>query len=131
MLKVMLLLKRKPGMTLVEFIDRYERVHAPLVSRTGSKAKRYERHYLHPRGRFLWDDEVVEPEYDVVTELWYEDLETFEALMAGIRAHPERIAPILADEHEMFDRDKCRVTLVESHLSPPAANAAADRSPIR
>jgi len=120
-LKVMLLLKRKPGMTLAEFIDRYERVHAPLVMRTGSTTLHYERHFLHPGGRFLWDEEIVEPEYDVITELWYPDRAAFDRQMERIRSRPDLIAPILADEEEMFDREKSRITFVESHLSLPRA----------
>jgi hypothetical protein len=123
MLKVMLLLKRKPGMSLEEFIERYELAHAPLVNKNGSRSVHYERHYLHPRGKFIWDlesDETVEPEYDVITEVWYEDLDAFNAQMDDVRGHPERLATIIADEEEMFDRDKSRVTFVESYSSKRA-----------
>ena len=40
-LKVMLLLKRKPGLNH----------HVPLVLRGANKLKRYQRHYLHPGRR--------------------------------------------------------------------------------
>ena len=72
MLKVMLMMKRKPGLSLEEFIDHYERVHVPLALTNARNLVHYERHYLHP-GRFVpFGDELVEPDYDVITELWYD-----------------------------------------------------------
>jgi hypothetical protein len=129
-LKVMLLLKRKPGLTLAEFIERYETVHVPLAEKHASRIKHYERHYLHPSPRDLYGNDVGEPEYDVLTELWYEDLDAFTKQQNGMQRHPERIADIIADEEELFDRSKSRVAIVEDRVSDLGTRApAADRDP--
>ena len=117
MLKVMLLLKRKPGLSMAEFIERYETVHVPLAEKHASKIKRYERHYLHASRQDLYGNEVDEPAYDVLTELWYDDMEAFTKQQNGLRRHPERIAAIIADEELLFDRTKSRVAFVEDHIS--------------
>ena len=44
MLKVMLMMKRKPGLSLEEFIDHYERVHVPLALTNARNLVHYERH---------------------------------------------------------------------------------------
>ena len=123
MLKVMLLLKRKPGLSLAEFIERYETVHVPLAEKYASRIKHYERHYLHPSPRDLYGNEVGEPAYDVLTELWYEDMEAFAEQQNGMSRHPERIADIIADEESLFDRTKSRVAFVEDHISDLGARA--------
>jgi len=117
MLKVMLMMKRKPGLSLEEFIDHYERVHVPLALSNARNLVHYERHYLHP-GRFVpFGDEVVEPDYDVVTELWYQDEAVFESQQELLRRHPEVLDDIVADEEQLFDRSKSRFAIVENHVS--------------
>ena len=117
MLKVMLLLKRKPGLTLAEFIERYETIHVPLAEKHARGLLRYERHYLHPSPTDLYGNAVGEPAYDVLTELWYEDMETFTKLHGAMQRHPERIADIIADEEKLFDRAASRVAFVEDRIS--------------
>ena len=88
MLKVLLLLKRKPGMTMAEFMERYETIHAPMGTKVGTKTRFYARHYLHPGRHPIFGDEVQEPEYDVVTELWYDDIDAFNEILDGLPQHP-------------------------------------------
>jgi uncharacterized protein (TIGR02118 family) len=117
MLKVMLLMKRKPGLSLAEFIEHYESVHVPLAEKRARGLLHYERHYLHPSPKDLYGNEVGEPEYDVLTELWYEDRQAFEKAHSGLQRYPERIADIVADEERLFDRAKSRVVFVEDRIS--------------
>jgi hypothetical protein len=117
MLKVMLFMKRKPGLSLEEFIEHYERVHVPLALKNARNVVHYERHYLRP-GRFVpFGDDLVEPDYDVITELWYESEAVFEDQQALLRRHPEVLADIVADEEQLFDRSKSRFAYVEGHVS--------------
>ena len=117
MLKVMLFMKRKPGLSLDEFIDHYERVHVPLALTNARNLVHYERHYLRP-GRFVpFGDELVEPDYDVITELWYDSEATFEDQQALLRRHPEVLDDIVADEEQLFDRSKSRFAYVEDYMS--------------
>ena len=117
MLKVMLLLKGRPGLSMAEFIERYETVHVPLAEKHATRIQHYERHYLHPSRHDFYGNEVGEPEYDVLTELWYEDMETFAEQQEGLRRHPERLAAIIADEESLFDRSRSRLAFVEDRIS--------------
>ena len=126
MLKVMMLLKRKPGMSMAEFIERYEGHHVPLAEKHATKIVRYERHYLHPGRHVILGDEVAEPEYDVVTELWYEDMEAFTEQQDGLRRRPELVAEVIADEERLFDRTKSRMVYVEDHVSDLSAGGRED-----
>ena len=115
-LKVVVLLKRRHGLSVAELIEHYEAVHAPLALRLATRLRRYERHYLHPAVAFD-GGEAVEPEYDVITELWYDDMDAYLADQASARDHPELVAAIVADERELFDRSKTRVAFAESYVS--------------
>ncbi len=117
MLKVMMLLKRNPGLSLAEFMERYERIHVPLAEKHATKIKRYERHYLQPAGHVIFGDRVEEPEYDVITELWYENAEAFNEQQDSLRQQPDTVAAIIADEESLFDRAKSRCTFVEDRVS--------------
>lgn len=121
MLKVMLMMKRKPGLSLEEFIDHYERVHVPLALTNARNLVHYERHYLRP-GRFVpFGTDVIEPEYDVITEFWYDSEEVFERQQDLLERHPEVLADIVADEEQLFDRSQSRFAYVEDHVSDLSA----------
>ncbi len=111
--KVFVLLKRKRGLTMSAFIDHYESVHLPLVEKLSTRALRYERHYLHPIQNLIEDGPSAEPEYDVISEIWYEDLAAFAAEQQDARDRPDLVAAVIADEKGLFDRTKTRFTLVE------------------
>jgi hypothetical protein len=130
MLKVMLMMKRNPGLSLEEFIEHYERVHVPLALTNARNLVHYERHYLRP-GRFVpFGDELIEPDYDVITELWYDSETTFESQQELLRRHPEVLADIVADEENLFDRSKSRFAYVEDHVSDLSGlSTARDRDP--
>ena len=69
MVKAIALIKRKPGLSREEFVKHYEEVHAPLILGLLTTIKRYARnHIIVPAG-------AEEPEFDCVTELWYDDME--------------------------------------------------------
>jgi len=117
MFKVMMLLKRKPGLSLEEFIERYEGEHVPLAEKFATRITHYSRHYLYPGSHVIHGDEVAEPEYDVITELWYDDREAFLEQQESLRSRPEAIAAVIADEEEVFDRTKSRTVFVEDRVS--------------
>ena len=126
MLKVMLLMKRKPGLSLADFIERYETHHVPQVEQHATSMRRYERHYLHPGGHVMFGDEVMEPEYDVITELWYDDMDSFTAQQDGLRQRPDLVAEVIADEESLFDRSKSRLVFVEDRASNVPTEPMAD-----
>lgn len=116
MFKTIVLLKRRPDLSLAEFIDRYETGHSKLGERLlRGRAVHYVRRYLHPVPN-PDTGETIEGEHDVVMEIWYPDRATWEATMAALSA-PELMAEIVADEETLFDRSKSRFFLVEEHAS--------------
>lgn len=116
MFKTITLLKRRPGMSMSEFIGYYESTHARIGEKyLRGRATRYVRRYLHPVPNPL-TGETIEPEHDVAMEIWFPDRETFETTMAALTL-PEPAAEIAADEERLFDRSKNRLCIVEEHES--------------
>lgn len=114
MFKILIFLKRKPGLTLEAFRDYYENVHAKLALKHPGAMKRYIRRYVRPLPNMI-TGETEELDFDVVTECWFESKEAFAA-----GSVPEDLrAEIAADEERVFDRPKTRfvtVSEVESDL---------------
>jgi hypothetical protein len=88
----------------------------PVGGRYVSHMRYYARHYLHPGSHPVYGDVVSEPEYDVTTELWYDDRRAFEEQQESLRSRPDAIAAVIADEEELFDRAKTRTVYVEDHV---------------
>ncbi len=107
MIRLTYLLRRKPGMSLDEFQTYWREVHGPLVAghAQGLEALRYVQ--VHTR-----EDEAnqamaaarggMEPPYDGVAELWWENVEVLEKALdteGGRRAGAE----LLEDERNFID----------------------------
>ena len=116
--KILLFMKRRPGMTVAEFRDYYENHHVPLCAKYTRGITRYVRRYLDPQphagsGR---NDELP---YDVITELWFED----EAIFRGTVKYLSTSVmadEVIEDERKLFDRTTMRMATVvecESDLS--------------
>lgn len=114
MIKTVYMLKKRPDMTLAQFIERYESGHAPLGEKYVTNALHYERRFLEPGPSPFTGSE---PDFDVITEIWFENRDEMELAMERL-ADPEVYAEIEADEHELFDRAASRVyVVVEEHTS--------------
>lgn len=111
MIKMIFMLKRRAGLSRADFIAQYESGHAPLATPQLLSATRYVRRYLEPVAE-LFTGETVEPEHDVITELWFED-EKQHAIAMERLAQPDVVAAIVADEETLFDRSKHRVFMVD------------------
>ena len=110
MFQVLILLKRKPGLSMANFVDYYESRHAPLGFSYMPSARRYARRYLSSTDRGSTD----EPEFDVVTEIWFDDRAAYDAAMA-VLAQPEIAERIARDEENLFDRRRTRMLFVTEH----------------
>lgn len=106
MIKLICLMKRRPGLSFEDFIDAYEAGHARLAMRHMPEAKRYVRRYVTPFG-----DPAGAADCDAVTEIWFADQAGLDAAMARLGA-PGIVEHLIADEERTFDRDRIRV-LVE------------------
>jgi hypothetical protein len=110
--KILLFMKRRPGMSFEAFKDYYENHHAPLCAKYTSGVDRYLRRFLtpHPNPETGATEEL---QFDVITELWFKD----EAIFRGtVQYLATSIMPdeVVADEKQLFDRAKTRMaTIVE------------------
>ena len=106
MVKVIGLLKRKPGMSVEAFREYYETKHRVIGEKylTGY-ADKYQRRFLNPTDG---QDSV----FDVILEIWYPDEATYKACSAVLAA-PEARAEIIADEEQLFDRSANRFFTVD------------------
>ena len=102
--KVIAMLKRKSGLTDDEFVAYYETRHAPLILSIAPQIRDYRRNYLRQEGAILADG-ATQPDFDVVTELWFDDKSAFDAAMAAFTA-PANAARIARDEENVFDRSR-------------------------
>lgn len=100
--KLILLVRRKAGLTHEAFCEHYETKHAPLAwSMLQPHLQRYTRNYLSPlQGQ-------PEPPYDCVTEFWYADRAGLEAAIAWARSEPGQI--LARDEKNFMDRKSMQV----------------------
>ena len=104
--KILIFLKRRPGMSVEEFREYYENHHRPLVKQYSSGLSRYVRRYLEPLPH-IDTKEMMEPEFDVVTELWCANRQAFDGLL-GMVKFGTLPAEVLEDEERVFDRPKTR-----------------------
>jgi hypothetical protein len=108
--KILLFMKRRPGMTVEEFRDYYENVHAPLAMKHASNLIHYVRRYIEPLPHAetgTWDD----PPFDVITEIWYDDEAAFRSLV-DVMTTSTMPRNIVEDEERLFDRSSFRIATV-------------------
>jgi uncharacterized protein (TIGR02118 family) len=114
--KLMLFVRRKPGMTREAFREHYETVHAPLALANMTGLDRYVRNYT------VGFAGQPEPAYDCVTEMWFSDPVAFSETMAWMRSPASQE---LHDDEELFiDRSSMTAFFVEEAESAPAARGA-------
>lgn len=108
--KILLFMKRRPGMTVEAFRNYYENNHAPFCEKYASGVSRYIRRYINPLPH-PETGPVDELPFDVITELWFEDKAVFEATLAYITT---TIMPdeVIEDEKQLFDRTSFRIATV-------------------
>lgn len=121
--KILLFLKRRPGMSVQEFRDYYENTHVKLAEKYSAGLLRYFRRYIDPVG-------VDELPFDVITELWIEDRAAFEAI-AAFTAKNQPPPEVLEDEKRLFDRSKSRVATVVEIESVADGTHAGPASPAQ
>lgn len=115
MVKLIGLLKKKPGLTREELIDYYENRHVPFIASLVPMGHDYRRSYTE-RMRVNGQETLDAFEYDVVTELWFERPEDYAAFAAAMR-NPEIFSRIVADEENFLDRSASRILVVTEYGS--------------
>lgn len=117
MFKVMMLVRRKPGLTHEEFRRHYESTHVPLALGTIPQIRGYVRNYIRPEQDFVQpDDDQQNSGYDCITEFWYEDKAAWEEVKKRYR-EGDLAAIMEADEVQFMDRDQMKVLIAEECVS--------------
>ena len=115
MLKQVCLLKRRPGMTMQEFIDYYENRHSKIALSALTQARRYVRRYVKPEKNPI-TGESVELDFDVVMELWWDSRADYEASMKMF-GEKDLYKIVYEDEEKIFATHENRVFTVEEYDS--------------
>jgi uncharacterized protein (TIGR02118 family) len=107
--KLFAFITARPDLSREAFVEYYETRHAPLVRRLLPMIGDYRRNYL--------DDDLLPfrstgPDYDVITEMWFESDEQLEAFWSRIQ-QPEILAEIRQDEANFLISDRTRLIGVE------------------
>jgi uncharacterized protein (TIGR02118 family) len=103
MFKLIIMAKRKPGMSMDEFRDYYEKRHAPLaLSVAPSRMRKYVRNFITP----VQADPSAQKEapYDCVTECWFDSEADFQRSAEVLATQSQIAATIAKDEENLFDR---------------------------
>lgn len=125
MIKQVVFLRKRPELSMEEFMDYYETQHTQLSKRMGAKpalpnAQRYVRRYL-TREKNPLTGEIIDPGFDCIMEIWWNTREDFEAAMRGL-SNPEFLQTRLEDERRLFATNSNPVCTVEEHDSPVGPN---------
>lgn len=104
--KLMIFLKRRPGMSHAAFRSYYEEHHVPLCLHYMSGVESYRRHYLAP------GPDREESPCDVITELIFASSKVRDAVLDALRADAMP-ADVIADEENLFDRSQSRAFAVD------------------
>ena len=134
MFKQMCFFRKRPDMTMDEFIDYYENQHSRLSARMGRSpsipnAVRYVRRYLTPE-RNPVTGEVIDPGFHCIMEIWWNSREDFENSQRII-SDPDRLPMIKEDETNLFASHSNPVCSVEEYESPMGPNGEATRVEVK
>jgi hypothetical protein len=115
MFKAVCLIRRKPDMSMVDFIDRYENGHAVLCATLIPNMVKYIRRYV-TAGDVVRYEGAPALDFDVVTELWFDSRETYDEAMASLQ-DSTKAALLAKDERELFEMTSIRRFVVEERES--------------
>ena len=123
MFKQICFFRKRPDMSMDQFLDYYENQHSQLSKRMGRApslpgAQRYVRRYLTPEKNPV-TGEIIDSGYDCLMEIWWNSREDFEASQRII-SDPARLPAIREDELNLF----------ASHANPVCSVSAEYDSPM-
>jgi hypothetical protein len=119
MLKAVVLLKRKAGLSDEQFIEHYEKRHVPLVRELLPTIGRYTRNYVTGGSLTAGRQEggaAARPYFDVITELWFETQLAYDQFLAAL-ADPTTSRRLQEDEDRFLDRSVVQTFPVAEFVS--------------
>lgn len=117
--RVVALIRRKPGTTREEFIEHYENHHARLIASHKYRwLADYTRNYVIPGTEIqkMDGDGGSLPDCDVITVASFSTVEDYEAFTQA-SGDPEFQRAVLADEESFMDRDSIRFFRVDAYVT--------------
>jgi hypothetical protein len=111
MFKVMLLAKKRPDISFEAFRDYYSNHHVHLMNRLLAHGAA-----VHRRNFVVHPDPAHPGEYDVISEVFYEDRATAEATMQDM-ADPQIHRQRIEDETQFLIPESVRVFIVETDMT--------------
>ena len=120
MFKLILLAKKNPELTREEFLDYYNNRHVPFMHDIlANGAAIHRRNFVIPSAPVDVDigentDPNTDNDYDVITEVFYEDYAAAEAAMRSF-SDPEVQKLAEEDENKFLQRGSIRKYVVEVH----------------
>ncbi len=112
-MKIVILIKKRAGMSREDFINHYENSHAVLGKRLlGHLWVKYVRNYPTGLMKYQPEETSVDDSYDAVTEIWLKDAAALEEMNRIINL-PENNKIILEDEEKFQERTKTRLLIVD------------------
>jgi hypothetical protein len=126
MFKQICFFKKRPDMTMEAFIDYYENMHSKLAQRLGlspslPNAQRYVRRYVTVEPNPL-TGELLDPGYQCIMEIWWNDRSDYEKAMKGLSANKEILALRLEDERQLFASNSNPIASVVEYDSAVGPN---------
>jgi len=110
MVKVAVMLKRKPGMSTAEFHRYWKDVHGPLVLGVPEFMRHFSKYVqCHAIAEAFSDTPGAASQYDGIAEVWADSIDAVKRAFAEPR-YLERIRP---DEHTFLDLANCVFMVTE------------------
>jgi len=116
MIKYLIFISAKKGVSREEFRKYYETRHAPLSQRLFPQCTDYRRNYFDPAKDVMRGQGF---DFDVVTEMWFETERAYEEFKEAVK-DPDVMAQVFADEKNFMDPDSVRILVVDEQRSPPS-----------
>jgi uncharacterized protein (TIGR02118 family) len=115
--KLILIVRRKKGLSHQEFREYYENNHVPLAVRLIPLFSEYKRNYVDQKEKYTPVHVVnaaAEPDFDVLTEICFDSRADYDKMLLTL-ADPE-IGRLMAEDEEKFiDRNRISMYIVEEY----------------
>ncbi len=125
---VVILLKRRAGLSRSDFMAYYETTHRPNVERVLTDfAVRYERYFLEPI-----DGATMDHDFDLIVEVDFPDQDSAEGCFSAM-GDSGLLDEIIVGEEQLYDRSKMRIYVAKKRGSnmPLARTPPASQVPSR
>ena len=122
-MKMVVLFRRKQGLTPEQFREYYEKTHAPLALKLFPYFKDYRRNYIRhdlQHQRAGGEGVTAQLEFDAITEITFANPSGYERMMRAM-ADPAIREQVVEDEKRFLDRSATVVLLVEEERTPMPA----------